>query len=264
MHMKFIAFEVANHVATVTITRPEVRNALHPEAYFELSQVCDTIEEDDDIWLGVLTGSGEQAFCAGRDLKRLAVTTQNQEEEKKDEVLLSRTKRLTDRFYFSKPMIARLNGSAYGGGLELALACDIIVAAEHARLGLPEPKRGLMATAGGVHRLPRQIPLKIAMGHLLTGRDMSASRAYQLGLVNEVVASDELDTAINEWVADILSCAPLAVRATKECAMRGLDLPLSDATRKSYSWEQRRLRSEDAAEGPRAFAEKRLPVWKGR
>jgi crotonobetainyl-CoA hydratase/dehydration protein DpgD len=149
-------------------------------------------------------------------------------------------------------------------GLELALACDIIVAADHARVGLPEPKRGLIAMAGGVHRLSRQIPLKPAMAFLLTGRDMSAARAHELGLINDVVPASELDGVVQSYVDDILACAPLAVRATKECVMRGLDYPLSEAATREYEWEQRRLASDDAKEGPRAFAEKRPPVWKGK
>jgi crotonobetainyl-CoA hydratase/dehydration protein DpgD len=183
--MSFIDYDIDGHVATITINRPEVRNALHPQAYFELSEALDRVEADDDVWVCVLTGAGDQAFSAGRDLKRLAEASRDETVRQFDEELLATSTRLTDRFAFAKPLIARLNGSAYGGGLELALACDIVVAASHARMGLPEAKRGLIAMAGGVHRLPRQIPLKTAMGHLLTGRDMSAQRAYELGLVNE-------------------------------------------------------------------------------
>ncbi|MXW44462.1 MAG: hypothetical protein F4109_01755 [Gammaproteobacteria bacterium] len=118
--------------------------------------------------------------------------------------------------------------------------------------------------AGGVHRLPRQLPLKIAMGHLLTGRDMSAARAAELGLVNDVVPKSELDAVVGSYVDDILACAPLAVRATKECVMRGLDYSLAEAATRDYEWEQRRLASDDAKEGPKAFAEKRSPVWTGK
>ena len=160
-------------------------------------------------------------------------------------------------------MIARVNGFALGGGLELAMACDIIVAAEHAEFGLPEPRRGLIAGAVGVHRLPRQIGLKPAMGHLLTGRHMTAARAYELGLVNQVVSLDGLDLAVNGWIEDILRCAPLSVRATKEAAMRGLDMALPQAFYNEYEWERRRQQSADTLEGPRAFAEKREPRWMG-
>ena len=151
-----------------------------------------------------------------------------------------------------------------GGGLELAMACDIIVAADHAEFGLPEPRRGLIAGAVGVHRLPRQIGLKPAMGHMLTGRHMTADRAYELGLVNQVVSLGDLDSAVNSWIEDILRCAPLSVRATKEAAMQGLDMALPQAFYSEYEWEQKRQRSADTLEGPRAFAEKREPRWVGK
>lgn len=253
------------HVLTIRIDRPEVRNALDPQTYHELSLALDELDADPDLWVGVLTGSGGQAFSAGRDLKQLASMTNATEAERMAEAALwQRTTRLTDRFEFAKPLIARLNGSAHGGGLELALACDIIVAAEHAQLSLPEPRRGLIATAGGVHRLPRQIGVKAALGYLLTGRAMSARRGYELGLVNQVVPADALDAAVAEWVADILACAPLAVRSTKQCVMRGLDHPLPVAMQLRYPAEHIRLTSQDSLEGPRAFTEKRPPRWQGR
>ncbi len=162
-----------------------------------------------------------------------------------------------------KPIIARVNGFALGGGLELALACDIIVAADHVELGLPEPRRGLIAGAMGVHRLPRHIPYHVAMGHLLTGRPLSAARAYDLGLVNEVMPYAELDRAVDAWVADILACSPVAVRATKQSALNALHLPRREAQTLVAPWEARRRASLDAKEGPRAFSEKRAPRWSG-
>lgn len=262
--MQCIDFVVNDRVASITINRPEVRNALNPMTYYELSQACDQIEQDDDIWLAVITGAGDRAFSAGRDLKQMAQINAAGEEAKREEAeLWEKITRLTDRHYFPKPIIARLNGSAYGGGLEIALACDIIVAADHVRIGLPEPRRGLIPFAGGVHRLPRQMPLKKTMGYLLTGRDMSATEACDLGLINEVVAADQLDDAVDSWVQDILQCAPLAVRAIKQCVMEGLDYSLAEAMSREYYWEARRQQSEDSKEGPRAFAEKRKPRWTG-
>lgn len=262
--MQFIELTVKDRVARITINRPEVRNALNPMAYYELSQACDQIEKDDDIWLAVISGAGDRAFSAGRDLKQMAQVNAGGDEAKREEAeLWKKITRLTDRHYFPKPIIARLNGSAYGGGLEIALACDIIVAAEHARIGLPEPRRGLIPFAGGVHRLPRQMPLKKAMGYLLTGRDMSATEACDLGLINQVVAPGRLDEAVESWVQDILKCAPIAVRAIKQCVMEGLDYSLADAMSRDYHWETRRQQSEDSKEGPRAFAEKREPRWTG-
>jgi enoyl-CoA hydratase/carnithine racemase len=262
--MQFIDLTVKDRVARITINRPEVRNALNPQTYYELSQACDQIEQDDDIWLAVITGAGDKAFSAGRDLKQMAQINAASEAEQREEAeLWKKITRLTDRHYFPKPIIARLNGSAYGGALEIALACDIIVAADHARIGLPEPRRGLIPFAGGVHRLPRQMPLKKAMGYLLTGRDMSATEAAEFGLINEVVPAEQLDEAVESWVQDILRCAPLAIRAIKQCVMEGLDDSLAEAMSREYKWEIRRQESDDSKEGPKAFAEKREPRWTG-
>ena len=138
------------------------------------------------------------------------------------------------------------------------------MAAEHAELGLPEPRRGLIAGAMGVHRLPRQIPHHLAMGYLLSGRHMTAARAYEIGLVNEVVPFEQLDAAVDAWVADILACSPVAVRATKQSALDALHLSLREANHHVAPWELRRRSSDDAVEGPRAFAERRPPEWTGR
>lgn len=259
---RYTRLVVRDHVAWVTIDRPEARNALGPYVSYELSQHFDRIEQDDDIWIGVLTGAGDKAFCAGADLKFRARDIGTEEAARIAE-LQQATRPLHVRWHFPKPLIARVNGFAMGGGLELALACDLIIAADHAEIGLPEPRRGLIAGAGGVHRLPRQIPLKAAMGYMLTGRHMPVQRAYELGLVNEVVPLAELDSAVERWIADIKRCAPLSIRATKEAAMKGLDKPLSEAFYGEYEWETRRRASEDAREGPRAFAEKREPRWTG-
>lgn len=257
-------FEVDAHVARVTLNRPEAMNSLNPEIRWELSQRWDAIEADPNIWVAVVTGAGERAFCAGADLKHRARERDATPEQRATwQRMNAETTSLTERWHYSKPVIAQVNGYALGGGLELAMACDIIVAADHAELGLPEPRRGLIAGAAGVHRLPRQIGLKTAMGYLLTGRHMSAQRAYELGLVNEVVPAAKLHATVEAFVADILKCAPLSVRATKEATMRGLDMPLAQAFYTAYEWERRRARSNDAHEGPRAFAEKRLPDWQG-
>ncbi len=263
--MEVTEFEVADHVAHSTLNRPEAMNSLNPELRLELSQRFDEVEHNDEIWLAVVTGAGERAFCAGADLKHAARARDGTADQRAQWArMASESKSLTERWYFPKPVIAKVNGFALGGGLELAMACDIIVAADHAEFGLPEPRRGLIAGAAGVHRLPRQIGLKVAMGYMLTGRHMPAQRAFELGLVNQVVPLAELDATVAEWIADIMRCAPLSVRATKEATMRGLDLPLPQAYYTEYEWERRRRRSEDMLEGPRAFAEKREPNWTGR
>jgi enoyl-CoA hydratase/carnithine racemase len=162
-----------------------------------------------------------------------------------------------------KPVLAPVNGVALGGGLELALACDVVVAAEHARLGLPEPRVGFTASDGGIHRLVRQVSLKIAMGLLLTGKMLSADEAYRWGVVNEVVPAADLLTATGRWAEAILECAPLSVRASKQAALSGMGLPLPDAINRRYEYMLRQAASQDSREGPRAFAEKRKPVWRG-
>ncbi len=258
-------FEVKDRCAWITLNRPESLNALNTELRWQLSQHLNQVEADDDIWLTVITGAGDRAFCAGADLKERARQRDADEQQQAEwRRLQKETRHIIERWYHPKPIIAMVNGFALGGGLEVAMACDIIVSAEHAEFGLPEPRRGLIAASAGVHRLPRQIGLKPAMGYMLTGRHMSAARAYELGLVNEVVPLENLVETTEGYVRDILRCAPLSVRATKEAAMKGLDRDLPSAFYTPYETEMRRLNSEDAQEGPRAFAEKRDPLWQGK
>jgi enoyl-CoA hydratase/carnithine racemase len=263
--LEFCRYEKRDHVLYLTITRREVMNALHAPANLELAGVWDQFAADDDLWIAVLTGDGERAFSAGNDLKYTAELSRMPADQRPRFAAPSGGfGGITNRYDLFKPVIARVNGFALGGGFEMAMSCDIIVAADHAEVGLPEPRRGLIAGAMGVHRLPRQMPLKAAMGYMLTGRHIPAQRAYELGIVNEVVPLADMDAAVDRWVADILRCAPLSVRASKEAAMRGLDMPLADAGRAEYEWELRRRRADDSIEGPRAFAEKREPRWTGR
>ncbi|PPK61867.1 enoyl-CoA hydratase-related protein [Actinokineospora auranticolor] len=255
-----------DRVATVTLDRPEVLNAMDLRTHAELADVWDDLDADDDVWVVVLTGAGDRAFSVGQDLKEL--DSRNRAGKAGTSSFGSRGKpgwpRLTERFDFAKPVIARVDGYALGGGFELALACDLIIASDRATFGLPEARLGLMAGAGGVFRLTRQIPSRVALGHLITGRRMSAQRAYELGLVNEVVPADRLDECVRTWVDDVLACAPLSVRAMKQAARASAHLPLDEAFAADYPWEHRRRDSTDAVEGPRAFAEKRSPRWEGR
>jgi dehydration protein DpgD len=261
-----LRYEKRERVAVVTLDRPECLNAMNLRMHEELGRAWDDFEADDDIWLAVLTGVGDSAFSSGQDLKEAAA--QNRDGLAAPATFGSRGRpgwpRLTERFDRSKPVIARVNGLAYGGGFELALACDVIVAADTAEFALPEAKLGLVAGAGGVFRLSRQIPSRIALGHLISGRPMSAARAYELGMVNEVVPAAGLDACVDSWVTDILRCAPLAVRAAKEAAAAAADMTLERAFRTRFRWEEARMHSADAREGPLAFVEKRDPQWTGR
>jgi enoyl-CoA hydratase/carnithine racemase len=242
----------------VTINRPEVRNALHPPANLELEEIFNEFQQNPDQWVAIITGAGDQAFCAGNDLKYQA-------SGKKVTLPQTGFAGLTARFDNVKPIIAAVNGVAMGGGFEIALACDLVVASERAVFAVPEPRVGLAALAGGLHRLPRQLPLKVAMGIILTGRRVGAQEAYQIGIANEVVPHDELMKAARRWADQILECAPLSVRASKQSAMMGLEkASLLEAMTGSYDQVMAMFTSEDFKEGPRAFAEKRRPQWKGR
>ncbi|MBI2863938.1 MAG: enoyl-CoA hydratase/isomerase family protein [Chloroflexi bacterium] len=262
MAYEYIIYEKKNGIAYITINRPEVRNALHAWANAELTSAFSDFRDDPDTWIAILTGAEDKSFSAGNDLKATADLNSG----KITRPLPSPMPHfggITSGFECYKPIIAAVNGSALGGGTEIALACDIIIAADHAKFGLPEPLRGLVAGTG-VHRLPRQIPLKLAMGIMLTGRAISAQEAHRLGLVNEVVPYAELIPAAERWANEILECAPLSIMGVKEAVLKGLQFTVDLAIEHKYEYVGRAMRSRDAAEGPRAFAEKRKPVWKGR
>ena len=245
-------------LTVITINRPEVMNALHPPANVELSEAFDNFVSDPDQWVAIITGAGDKAFCAGNDLKYQASGGDMKGQPS------SGFGGITSRFDNTKPIIAAVNGVAMGGGFEIALACDLIVAAENAVFSLPEPRVGLAALGGGIHRLPREIGIKKAMGMLLTGRRVSAQEGKDLGFVNEVSRKNSvLDTA-KDWAGLILECAPLSVRATKEAAMLGMNASgIEDAIKSRYKQVQLMQKSSDFVEGPRAFSEKRPPNWKG-
>nr|WP_221382636.1 enoyl-CoA-hydratase DpgD [Actinoplanes polyasparticus] len=259
-----VRYEKKDHVARVTLDRPDVLNAMDLRMHEELAEVWDDAEADDEVRVVVLTGAGDRAFSVGQDLKERA---RGDAAGTPASSFGSRGRpgwpRLTERFDFSKPVVARVDGYALGGGFELALACDLIVASDRAVFGLPEVRLGLVPGAGGVFRLIRQLPQKVAMGHLLTGRRLGAAAAHAYGLVNDVVPAGRLDECVDGWVADLLAAAPLSVRAIKQAALRSVDLSLPGAFTATYDWEERRRRSADAAEGPRAFAERRPPSWSG-
>ena len=257
---EFCKVEREGALTIVTLNRPDVMNALHPAAHFELADAFDAFAADPEQWVAIVTGAGDRAFSAGNDLKYQASGG-------KMSAPPSGFGGLASRFDLDKPVIAAVNGIAMGGGFEIALACDIIVAAETAVFALPEPRVGLAALAGGLHRLPREIGAKRALGMILTGRRVSAQEGASLGFVNEVVAPGELMAAARRWASQILALSPMSVRASKQAVYRGLaesSVQNALANQRTYPAVAAMFRSEDFVEGPRAFAEKRPPQWKGR
>jgi enoyl-CoA hydratase/carnithine racemase len=259
MRFEFVDVRRSSHITTVTLNRPAVMNALHKAAHFELHEVFNTFAADSEQWVAIVTGAGERAFCAGNDLKWQAAGGERGWNS-------SGFGGLTLRFHCDKPIIAAVNGVAMGGGFEMALACDLIIASENATFALPEPRVGLAALAGGLQRLPRQIGLKRAMGMILTGRHVSAREGFELGFVNEVVPAGEAPHAAERWANQICQNSPMSIRASKQAALEGLNVPLPEAmvAQREYPAVREMLASADYVEGPKAFAEKRPPRWQGK
>ena len=254
---EFLKVAREGRLTVVTIDRPEVHNALHPPAHFEFDAVFDDFAADPEQWAAIVTGAGDKAFSAGNDLKYQAAGGPRERPA-------SGFAGLTQRFDLTKPVIAAVNGFAMGGGFEIALACDLIVASDNAVFALPEPRVGLAALAGGLHRLPRIIPQKQALGMILTGRRVSAEEGQRLGFVNEVTSRSALMDAAKRWAGQILECSPMSIRASKQAICEGLDKPtLKEAIATTYPAVQALYDSADFVEGPKAFAEKRPPKWSG-
>ncbi len=256
-----VLFTKDNHVARVTLNRAHKLNAIDAATEEELLGIWDSIEQDRDIRVVVLTGAGDRSFSVGADM--------------------SDDNRLSGLEYWAKPrpggfggialrdtlkvpVIARVNGFALGGAMEMVLGCDIVIASSNAGFGCPEGKVGRLAMTGGIALLSRRIPYVHAMGLLLTGRRIDAAEAHRLGLVNEVVSPENLDATVESWVNDLLSCAPLSLRATKAMVKAGETLTPQQAQMLRLPELVEALQSEDQDEGVRAFNEKRPPVWKGR
>jgi len=262
MSFEYILVETKGPVTTITMNRPAVLNAITPAMHHEMQAAFDRFAEDSSQYICVVTGAGERAFCAGSDLKAAAQNGITGNTYPKNGYA-----GLIERYDLAKPVIAAVNGIARGGGFEVALACDHIIATENASFGLPEPLVGAVALGGGVHRLARQIGLKRAMAMALTSEPVSAQEGLALGFVNEVVPSKQLRDATERWCETILRAAPLAIRATKATMMRGLDeASLAQALKAQASYPEFATWrvAEDTKEGPRAFAEKRKPNWQGR
>ena len=261
MSFQFISVTVDEHTTRITLNRPDVMNALHAPMHAELEDAFNAFAIDDDQYVCIVDGAGERAFCVGSDLKDIA--SRGRQASYPEHGYAG----LIERFDLNKPVIAAVDGFALGGGFEIALACDIVVATERSSFGLPEPRVGAVALGGGVHRLARQIGLKQAMGLVLGAERVSAADGFRLGFVTELVADDELDNAVDQWCKRILAGAPTAIQASKEAILRGLDeadLATAMRAQEDYPAFYRWRRSADAKEGPLAFAEKRPPKWTGR
>jgi enoyl-CoA hydratase/carnithine racemase len=255
-----VEFSVKDHVARVTLNRPDRLNAVDQPTEAELIRVWEAIERDRDIRVVVLTGAGERAFCTGADMKGGSGSSGL---EYWAAPRPGGFGGIALRDTLDVPVIARVNGHALGGGMEMVLGCDIVVAAANATFGLPEPRVGRLALDGGIALLARRVPHVQAMGMLLTGRRIDAAEALRFGLVNEVVPQQELDDGVSRWVADILACAPLSVRAIKQMVRVGAGLSAKEAQMLRLPALIEALRSSDQDEGVRAFQEKRPPQWRG-
>lgn len=260
MELKHVLYETRGRVASITINRPDRMNAIDPATSAELLRAFEAFRDDDALWAAVLTGAGDRAFSAGADLVSMAAS--NARGEAPD--LRVPFGGITRKFECWKPILAAINGHCLAGGLELALCCDIRIAAEHAQFGLPEVTRAIIPGAGGTQRLPRVIPSAAAMHLLLTGGRFDAQWALRFGLVSEVVAAGRLLPRALEIADEICRNGPLAVRAAKEAAMRGRETTLAEGLRIENEKGREVIATEDAREGPRAFAEKRAPRYEGR
>ena len=245
-------------IALFRINRPEARNALDMQANREFSQAMIDFRDDPDLWVGIVTGAGDKAFCSGADFKDVPVfLKQNPERE-----AMPHTHWRGLEIW--KPLIAAINGMALGGGLEVALGCDIRIASDSAKMGFPEVKLGIIPGAGGVYRTARALSWCKAAELLFTGKIISAQEAYQIGLINQVTPPAGLMTEARRWAQMICESAPLAVRAIKEVMFRSANATLEEGLRLEWSANRRLMGTEDSVEGHKAAAEKRKALFGGR
>ena len=255
-----VEYTLRDHVATVTLSRPEAMNAVDLATEAELQAIWTRIEHDPEVRVVVLTGAGERAFCVGADLKNPATTGLEYWAAPRPGGFGGIALRET----LNVPVIARVNGFALGGGFEMVLGCDLVVACEEASFGLPEALVGRMPLDGGMTLLQRQVPFRKAMAMMLTGKRVNAAQALEMGLINEVVPRADLDAAVARWVADLLACAPLSLQAIKQVVRTTGTLSPAQAQALRLPAVVRALQSEDGNEGVRAFQQKRKPQWQGR
>lgn len=256
-----VLYEVEDHLARVTINRPDKMNAMDPDTYRALSEAWIRIRDDSDVWAAIVTGAGDRAFTAGADLNS-TIDPGKQEWDSfwrtQEEMLLNRGLEIW------KPIIAAVNGYCLAGGMTLLLATDIRIAGENAQFGLSEVKRGILPGNGGTQRTAKQLPRPAAMEMLLTGDRVDAEQAKEWGLLNEIVPSEDVESTAEEYAERILSNGPLAVQAIKELALRSQNLPLNEGLRMEESFQRHLFQTEDAKEGVDAFREDREPEWKGK
>ncbi len=261
MHTDKLVYEIKDKVAYITINRPEVMNAMDPDVYDALSKAWVDVRDNPEVWVAIVTGAGQKAFTAGADLKAMSKKVPRQ---KADFWLTQKDMLLNRGLEVWKPVIAAVNGYCLAGGMTLLFGTDIRIAAEHSVFEISEVKRGLLPANGGTQRALRQLPYAVAMDMLLRGRRLTATEALTYGLINEVVAMADLQSAAERCARQLCEHGPLALRAIKELAIRSQSLPLEQGIRLEQAVQDILHSSEDAKEGSRAFAEKRKPRFQAR
>lgn len=257
--MAILEYTKKNRIAVFRINRPEAMGALNVEGMQEFQDALYDFRDDDDLWVGIITGTGDKVFSAGVDIKDYLPFVQRTADRKwQRPTAVMRTPDIW------KPLIAANNGLTIGGGLEISLACDIMIASENARFGLPEVKVGLCPGGGGTQRLPRTIPVRLAAEMLFTGKTIDAAEAYRIGLVNKVVPQDRLMDEAMKMAEAICEAGPLAVRCAKECMLRGLSMSLEEGLRMEDDLQSTIMSTRDFEEGVTAFREKRKPEFQGK
>ena len=261
--MSTVLYKQAGKIVTITINRPDAMNAIDPETQEALVEAWTRFRDDDGAWVAILTGAGEKSFCAGADLKKMIPASFGKGARRPAHHGLG-LGGITRGLEIWKPMIAAINGHCLAGGMEQALACDLRIAVPHATFGLPEVRWGIIPGAGGTQRLPRTVSLSWGIEDLSAAMGLTAAEALEAGLINAVVPAAELMATAGKWAETICERGPLAVRAAKEAILRGLTMPLADGLRLEAFLSGTLRGTEDAVEGPKAFAEKRKPNFQAR
>lgn len=257
-----LLYEKKGHIAYITINRPQALNCMNSAVWAGIIKAWKDVRDDIDVWCAIVTATGEKAFCAGQDLKEMVQWMSIPQAERPPFPIPEPNP--MKGLWVSKPFIAAINGICTGGGLEFAMACDLRIASDNARLGLAEVKQGLMAGNSGTQKLIRLVPFGPALEMLMTGDFVDAQAALRIGLVNQVVPQAELMQAAEALANRICAAAPLSVQGVKEAAYRGIEVPLAEGLKIEAEIMAKIGASEDAKEGPRAFGEKRKPEWKGK